>query len=192
MAASDLVLAHSQSALDGLAALGAEPRKSAVIPHGPLAPVPPVASLSVPGSGSRPRHILFFGKILGYKGVEDLLAAFSDLPAGTPAALTVAGQCEDSAMRARLRALAEASGERVTLRLERIAEQDMAPLLESADVVALPYRKVTTSGSAMLALAYGRPLILPELDAFAHLPREAIVGYDRTRQGLTSALVQSG
>lgn len=94
-------------------------------------------------------------------------------------------------MRARLRALAQADGERVTLRLERIADQDVAPLLASADVVALPYRKVTTSGSAMLALAYGRPLIVPELDAFAHLPREAIVSYDGTRPGLTSALVQA-
>lgn len=191
VAASDLVLAHSQSALDGLAVLGAVPRKSAVIPHGPLAPVLPAASLPVPGFSGGPRHILFFGKILDYKGVEDLLAAFADVPAATAATLTVAGQCEDPAMRARLRALAQADGERVTLRLERIADQDVAPLLASADVVALPYRKVTTSGSAMLALAYGRPLIVPELDAFAHLPREAIVSYDGTRPGLTSALVQA-
>jgi len=190
VAASDLVLAHSQSALDGLAALGAQPRKSAIIPHGPLAPVRAAWS-STPGSGGGPRHILFFGKILDYKGVEDLLSAFADVPAGTAATLTVAGQCEDPAMRERLRALARASGERVTLRLERVAEQDVAPLLESADVIVLPYRKVTTSGSAMLALAYGRPLILPDLDAFAHLPREAIVSYDRTRRGLTSALAQA-
>ena len=191
VAASDLVLAHSQSALNGLAVLGAVPRKSAVIPHGPLAPVLPVPSPGAAGSGRGPRHILFFGKILDYKGVEDLLAAFADVPAGTAATLTVAGQCEDPAMRARLRALARAGGERVALRLERIAEQDVAPLLASADVVVLPYRKVTTSGTAMLALAYGRPLIVPELDAFAHLPQEAIVSYDGTQQGLTSALVQA-
>lgn len=191
VAHSDLVLAHSRSALDGLAMLGAVPRQSAVIPHGPLAPVSPAASLPWPGSRGGPRHILFFGKILDYKGVDDLLGAFADLPAGTAATLTVAGQCEDPAMRTRLLALARASGERVTLRLQRIAEPDVAPLLASADAVVLPYRKVTTSGSAMLALAYGRPLILPELDAFAHLPREAIIGYDGTRQGLTSALVQA-
>ena len=191
VAASDLVFAHSQSALNGLAVLGAVPRKSVVIPHGPLAPVLPIPSSGAHGPGRGPRHILFFGKILDYKGVEDLLAAFADVPAGTAATLTVAGQCEDPAMRARLRALARASGERVALRLERIAEQDVAPLLASADVVALPYRKVTTSGTAMLALAYGRPLIVPELEAFAHLPQEAIISYDGTRQGLTSALVHA-
>ncbi len=186
--ACDLVLAHSESALAGLAALGAAPRTSAVIPHGPLALVPPAASLRAPGSGSGPRRIVFFGKVLGYKGVEDLLAAFAAVPADAAANLVVAGQCEDPALASRLRARALAGGQRVALRLERIAEQDVAPLLTSADVVVLPYRAVTTSGSAMLALAYGRPLILPELDAFAHLPREAIVSYDGTRQALTSAL----
>ena len=46
--ASDLVLAHSQSALAELAALGAVPRRSAVIQHGPIAPILPAASLGIP------------------------------------------------------------------------------------------------------------------------------------------------
>jgi glycosyltransferase involved in cell wall biosynthesis len=184
--ACDLVLAHSGSALTGLAALGAAPRRSAVIPHGPLAPVPPAASLRAPGSGrGGPRRIVFFGKILDYKGVEDLLAAFAAGPADATAELIVAGQCDDQPMRSRLQ---RAAGERVVLRLERLAEPEVEPLLTSADAVVLPYRRVTTSGSAMLALAYGRPLILPELDAFAHFPPEAIVRYDGTREALTEAL----
>ncbi|HEY6296661.1 MAG TPA: hypothetical protein VIX15_13420, partial [Streptosporangiaceae bacterium] len=118
--ACDLVLAHSASALTGLAALGATPRNSAVIPHGPLAPVPPAASLRAPGSGDGPRRIVFFGKILDYKGVEDLLAAFAAVPAAAAAAteLIVAGQCDDKPMRSRLQ---RAAGERVVLRLERVA-----------------------------------------------------------------------
>jgi len=184
--ACDLVLAHSRSALTGLTALGAAPRNSAVIPHGPLAPVPPAASLRAPGSGrGGPRRIVFFGKILDYKGVEDLLAAFAAVPADAAAELIVAGQCDDQPMRSRLQ---RAAGERVVLRLGRLAEPQVAPLLTSADAVVLPYRRVTTSGSATLALAYGRPLILPELDAFAHFPREAIVRYDGTREALTEAL----
>jgi glycosyltransferase involved in cell wall biosynthesis len=188
VAACDLVLAHSPSALTGLAALGAAPRNSAVIPHGPLAPVPPAACLRAPGSGSGRRRIVFFGKILDYKGVEDLLAAFAAVPADAALELIVAGQCDDQPMRSRLRTLARAAGERVVLRLGRIAEQEVAPLLISADAVVLPYRRVTTSGSAMLALAYGRPLVLPELDAFAHFPPGAIVGYDGTREALAAAL----
>lgn len=188
VAVSDLVLAHSQPALAGLAALGAVPRKSAIIPHGPLTPAVPAASLRVPGTGSGPRRILFFGKVLAYKGAEDLLAAFAAVPADLPAILTIAGQCDDPDMRSRLEALARARRERVALRLERIPDRDVPALFGSADVVALPYRSVTTSGCAMLALAYGRPLVLPELDGFAHLPREAIISY--SGQALTAALVQ--
>jgi len=183
--ACDLVLAHSGSALTGLAALGATPRNSAVIPHGPLAPVSPAASLRAPGSGRGPRRIVFFGKILDYKGVEDLLDAFAAVPADAAAELIVAGQCDDQPTRSRLQ---RSAGERVVLRLERVPEPEIAPLLTSADAIVLPYRRVTTSGSAMLALAYGRPLILPELDAFDHFPQEAIVRYDGTREALTSAL----
>jgi glycosyltransferase involved in cell wall biosynthesis len=190
LAASDLVLAHSQPALAGLAALGAVPRKSAIIPHGALAPAVPAASLRVPGTGSGPRRILFFGKVLAYKGAEDLLAAFAAVPAGLPAILTIAGQCDDPGLRSRLEALARAGGERVALRLERIPDRDVPALFASADVVALPYRSITTSGCAMLALAYGRPLVVPELDGFAHLPREAIISYSGPGQALTAALVQ--
>jgi glycosyltransferase involved in cell wall biosynthesis len=188
--ASDLVVAHCQSTLTGLASIGAVPQGYTIIPHGPLATVLPPAALRMPGTGGEPRHVLFFGKILNYKGVEDLLAAFHALPRDLAIRLTVAGQCDDAGTRARLHELAQADRDRVLLRLERIAEPDVAPLLMSADVVALPYRRVTTSGSAMLALAYGRPLILPELAEFGHLPRQAIVGYDGTQQALTAALAQ--
>ena len=184
------MLVHTPSALAGLATLGAVPSRSVVIPHGPLAPVLPGGSMRAPGTGSGPRQVLFFGKILEYKGVEDLLAAFTGLPTGAGVRLIMVGQCDDPVTRARLSALAQASHKPVVLRLERIPDQDMASLFESADVFALPYRHVTTSGCAMLALAYGRPLSVPESGAFAHLPRAAVVRYDGTRPGLTSALSQ--
>jgi hypothetical protein len=40
----------------------------------------------------------------------------------------------------------------------------------------------------VLALCHGRPLIVPDLAAFADLPDAAIVRYDRTAAGLTAAL----
>jgi hypothetical protein len=47
--ASDLVLVHSRSTLDELAALGAVPRRYAVIPHGPIGPS--LAGVTTPGCG---------------------------------------------------------------------------------------------------------------------------------------------
>jgi glycosyltransferase involved in cell wall biosynthesis len=190
VAAADLVLAHSASALSELAALGALPRRSAVIPHGPviLAPSPQRQAGSRPAGD--PRRFLFLGRVCEYKGVEDLLSAFSAIPADVGAHLTVAGPCEDANLRSRLRAMARSGGTRVTLRLERVSDHELAQLLASADVVVLPFRRVTTSGSAMLALSHGRPLILPELPGLADLPDQAVLRYDGGIPALTAAVAR--
>lgn len=176
----DLVLAHSPAALTGLRELGAEPQASLIIRHGPMGPPGPCRA---PGSGAGPREFLFFGRVTGYKGVEELLAAFSDLAPGTPARLTIAGQCEDPGLGARLRPT-----EKVRLRLERVPDRDVAGLMASADVVVLPFRQITTSGSAELALSHGRPLIVPDLPGLAGLPDAAVRRYDGSVPGLTAAL----
>ncbi len=57
-----------------------------------------------------------------------------------------------------------------------------------ADVVVLPFRQVTTSGSAELALSHARPLIVPDLPGLADLPGDAVLRYDGSVAGLTDAL----
>jgi glycosyltransferase involved in cell wall biosynthesis len=189
VAASDLVLAHSKSALAELAALGAVPVKSAVIEHGPIGPTLDTVSLDIPGATDEPRRFLFFGRVHDYKGVEDLLTAFMAMPHDVVAHLTVAGQCSDSGLRSRLSALARSGDRRVTLRLERIPDGDVSKLLAASDVVVLPFRRVTTSGSAMLALCHGRPLIVPDLPGLADLPGQAVLRYDGQVPALIDALV---
>jgi glycosyltransferase involved in cell wall biosynthesis len=134
-----------------------------------------------------PREFLFFGKVAEYKGVEDLLAAFASLPPGTSARLTVAGQCDDPLLRDRLAATL-AAAPNVRLRLEHVPDGEVAGLLAGADVVVLPFRRVTTSGSAELALAHGRPLIAPDLPGLAGLPDDAVLRYDGSVPRLTEAL----
>ncbi|MGH3257778.1 MAG: glycosyltransferase family 4 protein, partial [Streptosporangiaceae bacterium] len=182
----DLVFAHSPAALQGLAALGAVPRRSQLIRHGPMGPAAP-ASLRTPGSGDGPRSFLFFGKVEPYKGVEDLLTAFSRLPESVGAQLTIVGQCRHPDLRRRLTASRD-----VRLRLEYIPACEVTPLLAQADSVVLPFRQVTTSGSAELALAHGRPLIVPNLPGLAGLPEDAVVRYDGSVDGLVSALAEIG
>ena len=186
----DLVICHSYSTIAGLAALGAEPARFAVIPHGPVAPPPSADPLRRPGTGEGPRRLLFFGKVHSYKGVEDLLTAFAAIPADLPARLTVAGECDEPELRSRLTALARQAGGRVTLRLERVPDDEVTRLLADADAVVLPFRQITTSGSAMLALCHERPLVIPDLAALAELPDQAVIRYDQTVQGLSRALVR--
>ena len=188
--ACDLALAHSQSALAELAALGAVPRRTAIVPHGPLAPSLPAESLRTPGTGNSPRRLLFFGKVREYKGVDDLLTAFAVIPADVGAHLTVAGECRDPSLRSALHGLARRSPGRIELRLERVPDEEVASLFSDADAVVLPFREITTSGSAVAALCHGRPLVVPDLAAFDDLPDEAVIRYDGTVQGLADALVR--
>jgi glycosyltransferase involved in cell wall biosynthesis len=188
--ACDLVLAHSPSTLAELAALGAVARRSAVVPQGPSVPMPRAASLRTPGDGGGPCRFLFFGRVEEYKGVDDLLAAFAALPGGATAQLTVAGQCDDPRLRSRLGVLAAQAGADVELRLEHVPGAELDRLLAAADVVVLPFRNVTSSSSALHALCYGRPLILPDLPGLADLPDAAVLRYHGGAQNLAAAVVR--
>jgi glycosyltransferase involved in cell wall biosynthesis len=188
VAACDLVIAHSQATLKELAAHGMVPRRAAVIPHGPFTQPAAPELVRTPGEGQQARQFLFLGKIRPYKGVDTLLEAFAALPGELDAYLTVAGECADQALAAQLTGLAARSPGRVTLRLEWVSDQEASRLLQQADVVVLPYRHITTSGSGMLALGHGRPLVVPDLPGLAELPDDAVTRYDGTAQGLGRAL----
>lgn len=186
--ACDLVLAHSQSALAELAAFGAVAPKSVIVQHGPMPRMRSDVALGVPGADGEPRRFLFLGRVQEYKGVDDLLSAFAGMSDDVAVHLTVAGQCDDPQLRSRLCALAQRCGARVALRLERVPEAEVAQLLAAADVVVLPFRRVTTSGSAILALSHGRPLIVPALAGLADLPEQAVLRYGGEVPGLVAAL----
>jgi O-antigen/teichoic acid export membrane protein/glycosyltransferase involved in cell wall biosynthesis len=181
VAASDLVLAHSDGALEGLRGLGAEPSSAAVVP---LASVVPHAPAELPERpAGAPLRVLFLGKVLAYKGVEDLLAALSRLPAGVEVEATVAGATPERALRERLEELGGA-----TLRLEHVPDEELTRLLADCDVVVLPFRRVTTSTSVLHAMSHGRAVVLPDLPAFRDLPPRAAIRYDGSVDGLARTL----
>jgi glycosyltransferase involved in cell wall biosynthesis len=190
VAACALVIAHTDAALVELAALGLSPGRAVVIPHGPFLPSRPASSLREPGQDGV-RQILFFGKVQAYKGAETLVRAFLARPAGGRAHLTIVGECTDPEVRSALTELARNGGGEISLRLERVPESEVTSLLEAADVVALPFERVTTSGSVMLAMCHGRPVIVPAIPALAGLPDDAVFRYDCTLPDLTATLAEA-
>jgi glycosyltransferase involved in cell wall biosynthesis len=183
---ADVVFVHSTTTTAELASRGAKPKRPVVIGHGSLGPdeaIPP----RVPAGEESPREFLFFGNVSEYKGVEELLDAYEGLSPQVRARLTIAGQCADPELRMRLSMRLTASPD-VRLRLKRIPEDEIAELMAGTDVVVLPFRRVTTSGSAMLALAHGKPLIVPELPGLSELPAAAVARYDGSVRGLRAAL----
>jgi len=181
----DLVIAHTTYALDGLTALGAPPSHGCVIPLGPMVSEDEFRDLPMPGSHSV-RTALFFGRVAPYKGLEELLIAIRDL--GPKLELIVAGECQSPGYRRRLEALAGQAGQRVRLCLERVPEDALRAVFARADAVVFPFRSVTTSSSVLLGMASGRPVVIPDLPAFAELPDDAVIRYPPGLTGLRTAL----
>lgn len=186
----DIVFGHSEWTLTGLTELAARPKRWAGVRH-PAFGMPGSSEFSAPRTYDGRREFLFFGKILEYKGVEELLAAFARLPGSVPVRLTVTGECCDPRLRARIERLATEAGERVALRIGRVPDAQVPALMNSVDVVVLPFRRVTTSGSAMLALGYAKPLVVPALPALTDIPAAAVFRYDGSITGLTEALLSA-
>ncbi len=126
-----------------IAALG-PPVLLASHPPFDFGPVPPARA------HDGPLHLLFFGRLLEYKGLDLLAAALARLPPGL-VTTRVVGRGPASPTLASLAAL-----ECVTVENRWVPEEEIAALLGWADAVVLPYREASQSGVAAGALAAGR------------------------------------
>lgn len=116
----------------------------------------------VPGSGI---HLVFFGIVRPYKGLDVLLRALAQGPAELT--LTVAGEFwGGTAATERLIVGLGLTG-RVTLRPGYVATSEIPGLFSAADVLVMPYRAATASQNALLAFAYGVPVIATRAGAIA-------------------------
>src|SRR5262249_8940792 len=161
------VLAHGrQSREDAICVLGVPAAKVVVVRHGHFRDLYPPATpelrrASRGGLADEHRVFLFFGMMRPYKGLERLLRVWRDL---TPhnASLWLVGPCPDPNYETQLRSMAhDVRGVRLDCRF--VAHENIPAVFAGADLVVLPFERVQTSGSAILALTFGRPVIAPRL-----------------------------
>jgi beta-1,4-mannosyltransferase len=162
------VIVHCEAAAEALPeALGlprAARERIRVIPHGHYAGAYPDAigrdaareRLGIPVDA---RVVAFVGWVRPYKGVVELLEAFAALP-DQGARLVIAGRALDMDYVDRLEALARAD-DRVLLRLGFVPDDELQVYLRAADVAATPFLEIFTSGSVLLAMSFGLPVIAP-------------------------------
>lgn len=129
------------------------------------------------------RVFLYFGMIRPYKDVPGLINAFDTVEEGT---LVVAGNPKDESMANRIRELA-AERDSVRLELDYIPDEEVPLFFGASDFVVLPYKHVFNSGSVLLAMSLGRPVIAPEIGAIPSLLPEENVVYDDLKAGLRTA-----
>lgn len=131
---------------------------------------------------------VFLGQIRRYKGIEDLMRAFLRL-SGSGTRLVIAGHLHDVQYGQELaRALEHQEG--IHLSFQYVPDSELQYFMNACDFCVLPYRDVTTSGAAILAFSFGKPIIAPALGGFVELAAEGrgIVYDPKAPEGLLGAL----
>lgn len=152
-----------------------ESRPAIVVPHGHYDGTYPneigqsEARASL-GLAATDRVVAFVGRIRADKGVERLVDAFRTL-ADPSVRLVVAGCPASAELRLAIERAAGGDG-RIRLELREIADDELQVFLNAADVVALPYDRVHESGSALLGLSFGRPVLVPAAPTMRALQNE--------------------
>jgi beta-1,4-mannosyltransferase len=124
--------------------------------HGHYRDVYPSVPIDIP---VRPTTLLYFGRIRPFKGVEHLIAEFGSIEDDT-LELRVLGLPISDAYGALIRQRV-ATDPRVFLELQHIAPHHLSLEIATAQAVVLPYLQPGNSGSALLALSLGCPIVAP-------------------------------
>lgn len=194
----DCLIVHHQSALHELVqSYHLDPSRIKVIPHGHYREAYGAAidalearkALNLPLTG---RLYLHLGMLRPYKGIEQLLQVWQEqksiLEGNT---LVIAGKPLDEDYGQALERQAAIAG---AILHSGFVGSDRIPLyFSAADVVVLPFKAILTSGSLILAMSYGKPVIAPCTDTIVEtLGAADWLLYDpQDEQGLLYALKDS-
>jgi glycosyltransferase involved in cell wall biosynthesis len=108
--------------------------------------------------------LVFFGLIRRSKGLDLLIRALPTIARDVPdVRLVVAGDPIEPAEPFQELARELGVAERIEWRLRFLTEDEVADVMEEAAVVALPYRKIESSGVLATALGYGRPAVVADV-----------------------------
>ncbi len=162
LAVAARVIVQSERAVEQLAEAGLPREKLVRIQH-------PVFESGIEAEPPSGKTILFFGLIREYKGLDVLLRGLAELP---DARLVVAGDPLDPVEPLQRLAAGLGIADRVEWRLGFLPDDAIAPLMHEATLVALPYRKIDSSGVLATALGHGRPAVVTDVGGLPDAIRE--------------------
>lgn len=163
------VIFHCQAAYRMFVEMFSSPRAHAFIPHGnydgcytrPLPKDVAREKLGLPQGGI---VFLCFGKIREYKGLEHVSKMFSVLGANCHLVIVGSGSRE-----AELRLRSVIQPENIHLNVGFVPDDEVSIYFSAADALITPYEAVTTSGTAILGLTFGLPVIAPAIGCLPEL-----------------------
>lgn len=133
-------------------------------------------------------RLLYFGLIRPYKGVERLVEVFQGMH-DHDLSLRIVGRPTPE-LGALVRA-ACSGDERITSRLEFVADAVLAEEIYKSELVVLPYKEMHNSGAILVALSLARPVLAPRSSTNELLADEVGPGWVNMFDGeLTEAILR--
>jgi beta-1,4-mannosyltransferase len=130
--------------------------------------------------------ILFFGALKPYKGIETLISAFDKVDRKNLKLIIAGTPCDDSYKQSLVKLCQ--FNKKITTDLQFISNTELSNYLFLADVVVLPFSDTLTSGSTILAMTFGKALVLPDsAKIFGCVPNDG-VEYFKGEEQLVSIL----
>ena len=136
---------------------------------------------------------LFFGNARAYKGIEKVVDAFCRRAGDDANLVLMMRKAFDPNYADEVESLSEKDDRIKVYTSEFFPEADFQSYINAADICVFPFAEVLTSGSAITALSFGCPVILPRLGCLPELIDEKMgVLYDvKSQDGLGDALVSA-
>jgi glycosyltransferase involved in cell wall biosynthesis len=166
-----------------------------VIAHGPYEHLVETAVNAVSPVGSRPFRLLYFGVVRPFKGVEDLVAAFSALDRAQASRfrLSVVGETWER-WTVPDRAIACSPHADLIERVDRyVTDVEVAAHFGDADAVVLPYHRSSASGPLHIAMSAGLPVVVTAVGGLVEAVKDypgAVLVAPRDPAALQMALLQ--
>jgi glycosyltransferase involved in cell wall biosynthesis len=163
----DYILVHGKFAKDKLLEFSiASNEKLYIVPHGSYVNFYPNTisdnnARKKLGLNDKNFVFLFFGNIRDYKGIDILLNYFNEISSSYPnAKLVIAGRIFDKKIESMISEFILINNN-VVFHKDFIDPSHVQYYFRSADIVILPYKKILTSGVAILSLSFRKPVIAP-------------------------------
>lgn len=103
---------------------------------------------------------LFIGLCKQYKNIHTLVKTFKNVSGNVM--LLIAGKFQEVSYYNEIAGMIKGKEDRIRLEGKYIADDDLQFYLNACDAVVLPYIDILTSGAAMLAISFGKPVIAPK------------------------------
>lgn len=199
---SDRVIVHCSAARETIVQAYRLPQKAAhkcrVIPHGhyidsyPNDQTQAEARTALGGEFDDSQIVyLYFGQIRPYKNIPTLIKNFKKIDEPN-VRLMIVGNPWDEDEAERVHDLSK-SDDRIHTVFEFVPDDEIQLYMNAADVVVLPFEEVLTSGSALLAMSFGKALIAPRIGCVDELldPDGGFAYKPKTEGGLLRAIEQA-